>query len=77
MARSKGSALDALKKLRGEQEKLDAREAELKAEAASELGRILVEVGAEVLDPAKLRMLVKRALELGIDPALERLRAAR
>ena len=77
MAKSKASALDALKKLRDEKVKLAARETELKAAAAGELGRMLVETGAEALDPAKLRALIKRTLELGIDPALERLTPAR
>ena len=77
MARSKASALGALKRLRGEQERLAAREAELKAEAAGELGRMLVETGVEMLDPGKFRELVKRTIDLGIDPALASLAAAR
>ena len=77
MAKSKASALGALKRLRGEQERLAAREAELKAEAAGELGRMLVETGAEMLDSGKLRQLVKYTIDLGIDPALASLAAAR
>ena len=77
MARTKGSAIEALKKLCSEQGRLAAKEAELKAEAAGELGRILIDLGAELFDPGKLRQLVKRSIELGIDPALDRLSAPR
>ena len=50
MARSKPSALDALRKLREQREELDAREARLREEAATELGRLLIECGAETLE---------------------------
>ena len=71
MARSKASAIDALKKLRGEQEKLAARETELKAQAASELGRILIECGAEALEPGELRQLMRQSMAIGIGESLK------
>ena len=36
------------------------REARLRDEAAVELGKLLVECGAETIDPAQLRQLVRR-----------------
>jgi hypothetical protein len=75
MARSKPDALDALRKVREQREALDAREAELRAQAAGELGKLLVECGAEMLEPSKLKMLLQRTTALGIDTSLERLAA--
>ena len=57
MARSKPSARDALRKLLEQREELDAREARLREEAAAELGKLLVECGAETIEPAQLRRL--------------------
>jgi hypothetical protein len=73
MARSKPSARDALKKLREQREELDAREARLREEAAAELGKVLVEYGAETIEPAQLRQLVRASMTLGIDETLKRL----
>jgi len=75
MARSKPGALDALRKLREQREQLDAREATLREQAAGELGKLLLECGAETLEQAKLRSLLQRTTTLGIDAALERLAA--
>ena len=76
MARSKPSARDALKKLREQREELDAREAKLREEAAAELGRVLIECGAETLEPAALRQLVCQSMTLGIDETMRRLAPA-
>jgi len=76
MARSKPSARDALKKLREQRQELDAREARLREEAAAELGKVLVECGAETIDPAQLRQLVRASMTLGIDETLKRLAPA-
>ena len=76
MARSKPSARDALKKLREQRQELDAREARLREEAAAELGRLLVECGAETVDPVQLRQLVRASMTLGIDETLKRLAPA-
>jgi hypothetical protein len=76
MARSKPSARDALKKLREQREELDAREARLREEAAAELGKVLVECGAETIEPAQLRQLVRASMTLGIDETLKRLAPA-
>ena len=76
MARSKPSARDALKKLREQRQELDAREARLREEAAAELGKVLVECGAETIDPAQLRKLVRASMTLGIDETLKRLAPA-
>jgi len=76
MARSKPSARDALKKLREQRQELDAREARLREEAAAELGKVLVECGAETLDPGQLRQLVRASMTLGIDETLKRLAPA-
>ncbi|GAY21960.1 DUF6437 family protein [Sphingobium fuliginis] len=73
MARSKPSALDALKRLREQREELAQREVKLREEAAGELGKLLVDCSAETLDPGKLRQLVRATMAIGIDAALERL----
>jgi hypothetical protein len=74
MARSKPSARDALRKLREQREELEAREARLREEAAAELGKLLVECGAETIEPAQLRQLVRASMALGIDETLETLK---
>ena len=73
MARSKPSARDALKKLREQRLELDAQEVRLRDEAATELGRLLVECGAETIEPAQLKQVVQATMTLGIDEALKRL----
>jgi hypothetical protein len=73
MARSKPSARDALKKLREQRLELDAQEVRLRDEAAAELGKLLVECGAETIEPAHLRQVVQATMSLGIDETLKRL----
>ena len=75
MARSKPSARDALKKLREQRLELDAQEVRLRDEAATELGRMLVECGAETIEPAELKRVVQASMALGIDETLKRLAA--
>ena len=60
MARSKTSAVDALKRLQAQRSELDARETKLRTDAANELGKVLLECGAETIDAAKLRQLMKQ-----------------
>ena len=76
MARSKPTAREALMKLQEQRTQLDAREAQLREEAASELGKVLIECGAEKIDPAQLRQLLRHAMTLSIDKALGKLSAA-
>lgn len=76
MARSKSSARNALKKLREQREELDAQEARLRDEAAGELGKVLLECGAETIEPAQLKQLIRASLTIGIDDALKRLSPA-
>lgn len=76
MARSKPSARNALKKLREQREELDAQEARLRDEAAGELGKVLLECGAETIEPAQLKQLIRASLTIGIDDALKRLSPA-
>lgn len=73
MARSKPSARDALKKLREQRLELDAQEIRLRDEAAAELGKLLVECGAETVEPAQLKQVIQASMTLGIDEALKRL----
>ena len=75
MARSKPSARDALKKLREQRLELDAQEVRLRDEAATELGKMLVECGAETIEPAELKRVVQASMALGIDETLKRLTA--
>ena len=72
MARSKPSALDALRKLREQRALLDSEEARLRQEAASELGKLLIECGAETIEPVQLRQVVRAAMTLGIEETLKR-----
>ena len=67
MARSKPTARHALKKLREQRARLESEEARLRQEAATELGRLLIECGAETIEPAKLRQIVRASMALGID----------
>jgi hypothetical protein len=76
MARSKPSALDALRKLREQRTHLDSEEARLRQEAASELGKLLIECGAETIEPAQLRQVVRAAMTLGIEETLKRIAPA-
>jgi len=76
MARSKPSALDALRKLREQRALLDSEEARLRQEAASELGKLLIECGAETIEPVQLRQVVRAMMALGIEETLKRIAPA-
>jgi len=76
MARSKPSARNALKKLREQREELDAQEAKLRDEVAAELGKVLLECGAETVEPAQLKQLIRASITIGIHDALKRLSPA-
>ena len=69
------SAVKRLAKLRGERDALNAREAELKREAAGEIGAALIQAGSDALDPAKLVKIVRQIVQVGEDEALKRLGA--
>jgi hypothetical protein len=71
MARSKPSARDALKKLREQRVELDAQEVRLRDEAATELGKMLVQCGAETLEPKQLKQLVQASMTIGIGETLK------
>ena len=73
MIKAKTGAIDALKKLQMQRQQLNARESELRHKAAAELGTMLLECGAESLDPGELKALLRAAIRLGAKPALERL----
>src|SRR3546814_1026904 len=68
----KSNPVDALKKLREQREELAAKEAKLRDEAAIVLGHILIECGAETIEPAQLRQIVRGAMALGIEETLKR-----
>ena len=76
MARSKPTARDALKKLREQRAQLENEEAKLRDEAALVLGQILIECGAETIEPAQLRQVVRAAMALGMEETLKRLAPA-
>jgi Family of unknown function (DUF6437) len=73
MARSKVSARDALLKVQRQREELAAEETKLREGAAIELGRVLLDCGAETLEPAQMRQLIRQAIALGISESLGRL----
>lgn len=76
MARSKTSARYALKKLREQRAQLDGEEVRLRQEVAIELGKVLIECGAETMDPAQLRQIVSASMTLGIEETLKRIAPA-
>jgi hypothetical protein len=76
MARSKPTARDALRKLREQRAQLENEEARLREEAAIQLGRMLIECGAETIEPAQLRQIVRGAMTLGIEETLKRIAPA-
>lgn len=76
MARSKTSARDALKKLREQRAQLDGEEVRLRQEVAIELGKVLIDCGAETIDPAQLRQIVSASMTLGIEETLKRIAPA-
>ena len=45
-------------------------------EAAGELGKVLLECGAETIEPAQLKQLIRASLTIGIGDALKRLSPA-
>ena len=71
MARSKPTVRDALKKLREQRAQLESEETRLREEAATELGRLLIECGAETIEPAQLRQIVRASMALGIEETLK------
>ena len=73
MARSKVSARDALLKVQRQREELSAQEAKLRESAATELGKVLLECGAEALEPVQIRQLIRQTMALGIEASLKRL----
>ena len=72
----KNNPVDALKKLREQRDELAAKEAKLRDEAAIELGHILIESGAETIEPAQLRQIVRASMALGIEETLKRIAPA-
>lgn len=76
VARGSQGALAALAKVKKDRQALADREAELRVQAAGEIGAVVLEAGAEDMDPAKLGKLVKLAVQLGEDEALKRLERA-
>ena len=72
----KNNPVDALKKLREQRDELVAKEAKLRDEAAIVLGHILIECGAETIEPAELKQLIRASLAIGIEDALKRLSPA-
>ena len=73
MARSKMNARDALRKLQEQREQLAVEEARLRESVAAELGAIMLECGAETLEPAALKRLMLRVRELGIEETMKRI----
>jgi len=76
MARSKASARDALMKVQRQREELAAEEARLRESAAAELGKVMLDCGAETIEPAKLRQLMVSVQKLGLDETLKRISRA-
>jgi len=69
----KTGAIAALKKLEAEREKLNQRQRELEAKAATELGRALLGTGVESFGAKHLKQIGMALGKLGEEQALERL----
>ncbi|KUR69967.1 hypothetical protein AQZ52_17795 [Novosphingobium fuchskuhlense] len=76
MARSKASARDALMKVQRQREELAAEEARLRESAAAELGKVMLDCGAEAIEPSQLRRLMVSVQKLGLDETLKRISRA-
>ena len=76
MARSKASARDALMKVQRQREELAAEEARLRESAAAELGKVMLDCGAEAIEPSQLRRLMVSDQKLGLDETLKRISRA-
>ena len=76
MPRGPESALKKLARVRKERVSVEAREMEIRREAAVELGEDILDAGAESIEPAKLVRIVKLVASLGEEEALKRLGAA-
>lgn len=76
MARSKASARDALMKVQRQREELAAEETRLRESAAAELGKVMLDCGAETIEPAQLRRLMVSVQKLGLDETLKRISRA-
>ena len=72
-ARSKTNARDALMKLQRQRDELAAQETRLREGAAAELGRVMLDCGAEAIEPAQLRRLMMSVQEHGIEEAMKRM----
>jgi len=69
----KTGAIAALKKLEAEREKLNQRQRELEAKAATELGQVLLGTGVEGFNAKHLKQIGMALGKLGEEQALERL----
>jgi len=73
MARASTTALSGLTRLAEERRQLDAREEELRAQAAVEIGAAMLAAGAEKIELKLLERIVRKVGEIG--EALKRLDA--
>ena len=73
MTKPRPSPLESLRKLQQQRAELDQREADLRQQAAAELGQVLLDCGAETLEPRDLKDLLKSTMRLGPKAAIERL----
>jgi len=75
MARASTTALSGLTRLAEERRQLDAREEELRAQAAVEIGAAMLAAGAEKIELKLLERIVRKVGEIGESEALKRLDA--
>lgn len=69
----KTGAIAALKKLEADREKLNQKQRELEAKAATELGRVLLGTGVESFGTKHLKQIGMALGKMGQEKALERL----
>ena len=75
MARASTTALSGLTRLAEERRQLDAREEELRAQAAVEIGAAMLAAGAEKIELKLLERIVRKVGEICEAEALKRLDA--
>ena len=60
-------------KLQRQRDELAAQETRLREGAAAELGRVMLDCGAEAIEPAQLRRLMMSVQAHGIEEAMKRM----
>lgn len=75
MSKPVKNALRALARIKEERAAAAQREAEAKLDAAREYGQLVLDCGGDQLDPADVETIIRKAVQLGADEVIRRLKA--